>query len=164
MALLALVVVAASSSSTPAPAATAAAHPSGFLQPSNNKAQNAEARAPAHPLCSHHCQRSQSTAAPLTASGGDGAGSAAGSSAEPTKTCRNCLQQYRASENGPTACRHHVGIYTGRLARIDDRDPSGAKDWFWSCCGEESKDGPGCVVTQHQSYDEPAGPWRSGFQ
>lgn len=163
MALLALV-VASLSSSTPAATATAA-HPSGFLQPSN-KAQKAEARAPA-PSCSHHHyhhqQRSSPTAALLHASG-DGDSSGADSSAEPTRTCRNCLRQYRASENGPTACRHHVGIYSGRLARIDDKDPSGAKDWFWSCCGEESKDGPGCVVTQHQSYDEPAGPWRSGFQ
>jgi hypothetical protein len=26
------------------------------------------------------------------------------------------------------------------------------------------QDGPGCVVGRHQSYDEPTGPWRSGFQ
>ncbi|EWM28070.1 hypothetical protein Naga_100044g2 [Nannochloropsis gaditana] len=82
---------------------------------------------------------------------------------EGTKTCRACLKQFNPSENPPSACTFHPGIYTGRLARIDDTDPSGAKDFFWSCCGGE-REHPGCTHDHHRSFDDPPGPWQSGFQ
>ncbi|KAM3577180.1 hypothetical protein VYU27_000863 [Nannochloropsis oceanica] len=123
--------------------------------------------------CDHHnrgkfkkmnrASSSSNTTAVLASSSSSPSHSSPSSSREATKTCRACLQQYKSSENGPTACHHHPGIYTGRLARIDDVDPTGAKDWFWSCCGEE-REHRGCTQDYHRSFDDPPGPWRSGFQ
>lgn len=82
---------------------------------------------------------------------------------EATKTCKNCLKQYLPSQNSANACCFHTGIFSGRLARIDTQDPTGKKDYFWSCCGE-AKEHPGCTKEHHRSFDDLPGPWRSGFQ
>jgi len=125
-----------------------------FVPPSSSSSSSSCA-------CDHHNRaEAQRTTTALASSSSS---SPSFSSSEPTKTCRACLQQYKPSENNPTACHYHPGIYTGRLARIDDVDPTGAKDWFWSCCGEEREHG-GCTQDQHRSFDDPPGPWRSGFQ
>jgi hypothetical protein len=35
-----------------------------------------------------------------------------------TRTCKVCKTQFRMEDNGPCACRHHPGHYSGRLNRI----------------------------------------------
>ncbi|CAN0049103.1 unnamed protein product [Choristocarpus tenellus] len=77
------------------------------------------------------------------------------------RTCRNCHSQFYPEDNNDEACRFHPGIFTGRLNRVNDVDTSGL-EYFWSCCGEYELDHPGCVVTSHESYDDPPiQGWRS---
>ena len=74
--------------------------------------------------------------------------------ASPTRTCRQCKQQFGGSSSPSTACKFHPGYYTGRLNRINDVDTSGL-EFFWSCCGEYDVHAAGCVTAErHVSYDE----------
>ncbi|CAM9776510.1 unnamed protein product [Chrysoparadoxa australica] len=64
-------------------------------------------------------------------------------------TCRNCKQQFDpTADGGEEACKYHPGNFTGRLNRVNDIDTSGL-EYFWSCCGAEAKDAPGCVSGKH---------------
>uniref|UniRef100_A0A7S1TIL7 Uncharacterized protein n=1 Tax=Compsopogon caeruleus TaxID=31354 RepID=A0A7S1TIL7_9RHOD len=69
------------------------------------------------------------------------------------RVCRLCKGQYDPGQNTGRSCRRHSGYYSGRLNRVNDVDTSDL-EYFWNCCGEESKHAHGCEWGHHVSYDE----------
>eukprot|EP00668_Euglena_longa_P029957 GGOE01037348.1.p1 GENE.GGOE01037348.1~~GGOE01037348.1.p1 ORF type:complete len:246 (+),score=33.99 GGOE01037348.1:43-738(+) len=101
----------------------------------------------------------------LWGSTSNGSSSAEGASDEtagaPTvshwKTCRRCKQPFDPQRNGPSACTHHPGPWTGAEASKFYGTRSGGPHTglveFWECC-DGPKDSLGCTLSKHVSYDD----------
>jgi len=82
---------------------------------------------------------------------GDGAG------VEVRRLCRVCKKSFVLAENHESACLYHPENYSGdskRKGNWEVQGPPGEAEHFWWCCGETSKDHPGCTAAAHLTYDD----------
>ena len=74
----------------------------------------------------------------------------------PPRTCRICLTSFTTNHN--KACRRHPESYAGETAQrwLAPGDTHGGGDvhYFWTCCGAEEEDAPGCCAQKHLTYDD----------
>lgn len=72
--------------------------------------------------------------------------------------CRYCDKQFNRNENNSKACRYHPESYTGETAQRwsapGDNKNGGKVYYFWSCCGSELINAPGCCYSSHIAYGE----------
>jgi len=73
------------------------------------------------------------------------------------RTCRICTKQF--TENHDRACSYHPESYTGETAQRwmapgETKDAAVVHN-FYSCCGSQSREAPGCCWTRHVTFDEP---------
>jgi len=55
------------------------------------------------------------------------------------KTCKNCQQEFKDTENFNWSCRTHQSDWGGAV---------------WWCCGKNNRDQPGCKFNKHVSKEE----------
>ena len=75
------------------------------------------------------------------------------------RTCRVCKLSFSLSDNmgGKRPCSFHPGFFSGETRQrwMAPGETAGAGDvlYFYSCCGAESADAPGCASGPHEPYD-----------
>lgn len=74
------------------------------------------------------------------------------------RMCRHCERHFTPSENHSKACRYHPESFTGetaqRWAAPGDTKNGRQVHYFWSCCGSNIRDSPGCCYISHVGFGE----------